>query len=298
VLAALLAAARRLVAPADIAQRVADNLARESEAGVRLHALLLLLREHGDHPAARAALLAARHDASAEVRLRAGIALGAEGRDVLLELAGSATAADATVAAAVAALRLALPCERAEAILAASLRARRSDTARACIERLGRAGAVDALAKVLAAERGDLAVAAARALAATGSAAARAPLLAALAAAPPPVRTAAAAALGTVGDVAAVAPLRAAAAGAGADGTLKRAVRQAVAEIHSRLSGAAPGQLSLAGDADAAGRLSLADTSESAAGRLSLAGAADEEDAGHAPPGGEPPRRREPEPGG
>jgi HEAT repeat protein len=152
---------------------------------------------------------------------------------------------------------------------------------------------------VLAAEAGELAVAAAQALAATGSATAQAPLLAALAEAPPPVRTAAAAALGAVGDVAAVAPLRAAAAGADADGALRRAVRQAVAEIQSRLSGAAPGQLSLAGDADAAGRLSLADTNESVVGRLSLADARDaaasHDGAGEDGCAGAPERRREAE---
>ena len=80
VLATLRTVARRLVAPADIALRLAENLRSEPAAGVRLQGLLMLLREYGNHPAAREALLAARADPSAEIRLRAGIALGDEGR--------------------------------------------------------------------------------------------------------------------------------------------------------------------------------------------------------------------------
>jgi hypothetical protein len=68
--------------------------------------------------------------------------------------------------------------------------------------------------------------------------------------------------LGRVGTVGAVLPLKEAAAHSDASAALQRAVRQAVAEIESRLSGASPGQLSLApGDA---GRVSLVDTSDGA----------------------------------
>jgi hypothetical protein len=70
-------------------------------------------------------------------------------------------------------------------------------------------------------------------------------------------------ALGRVGTSAAVGPLREAEEG---DAEMRRAARQAIAEIQSRLAGAAPGQLSLAGGE--AGALSLA---EDERGRLSLA---------------------------
>jgi hypothetical protein len=293
VLATLRTVARRLVAPADIALRLAENLRSEPAAGVRLQGLLMLLREHGDHPAAREALLAARADPSAEVRLRAGIALGDEGRDLLLELAGAEDTADACAAGAVAALSEQLPHDRTEEILRLALRARRTATARACIERLGRGGKatpVAMLAKVLALEPGELGVAAAQALGALGLPAAQPALVAALASPAPPVRAAAAAALGRAGDVDAVLPLRQAPARYPADGALKRAVRQAVAEIQSRLAGAAPGQLSLVAEGAEAGRLSLADTGGVAAGRLSLADPVDRtsrEDGGsaQAPPG-------------
>ena len=77
------------------------------------------------------------------------------------------------------------------------------------------------------------------------------------------VAVAAAVAVGRAGTVAAVGPLREAAE---RGGDLRRAARQAVAEIQARLTGAAPGQLTLAGGE--AGALSLA---EGEPGRLSLA---------------------------
>jgi len=285
VLATLLDAARRLSAPPDPARRIAENLRSEPVAGVRLQSLQMLLREFGDHPAAREALLAARSDASPEVRLRAGVALGEEGRDVLLELAAAEDAGDACAAGAVDALGARLTRERAEAILERALRARRVVTARACLRALGGggdAGALAALVKVLAAEANEVGAEAAQALATLGQPAAQPALLAALASVSAAVRTAAAGALGTLGDAGAVAPLRAAASAPAADGALKRAVRQAVAEIQSRLSGAAPGQLSLVPEAGEAGRLSLAEVD--GGGRLSLIGpAADEAEGADAP---------------
>jgi hypothetical protein len=76
-----------------------------------------------------------------------------------------------------------------------------------------------------------------------------------------------------VGTAAAVLPLKEAADGL-FPGELRRAARQAVAEIQSRAQGAAPGQLSLAGGEE--GRLSLAQEggelslAESPEGQLSL----------------------------
>ena len=265
VLPAVLALARRLAAPEDVPRRLAENLKSEPVAGVRLQVLTTLTREFPDHPATRDALLAAREDPDAEVRLRAGIALGPEGRDVLLAIANGEGAPDQTTEQAVAALGSHLTAAEAQVILRNALRTRREATARACLGVLGQrrgAGVVATLAKVLAVEKPELAAAAAEALRATGDASAEHPLLAALGSPHPPVRVAAARALGRVGTTAAVEPLREAEAG---DSEMRRAARQAIAEIQSRAKGAAPGQLSLAGGES--GQLSL--VSEEA-GRLSL----------------------------
>jgi HEAT repeat protein len=258
--------ARRLVAPVDLAARIASNLRAEPEAGVRLQCLTTLAREFPDDPATREALLRAREDPDAEVRLRAGIALGSEGRDVLRAVAAGEGATDETTERAVAALEPELTVEEAMGLLRAALRTRRIATAKACLVAVGRRGGTEAialLARVLAVETGELAWAAARALAITRDPAAEEPLLRALVEGSRDLRLAAAAALRHVGTATAVAPLREAEQD---DAEMRRTVRQAIAEIQSRLSGAEPGQLSLAGGE--AGRLSLAEGEE---GRLSLA---------------------------
>jgi HEAT repeat protein len=270
-LARILAVARRLTAPPDVAARLAAHLPGEPEARVRLECLLTLVREFAGHPATREALLAARTDGSEEVRLRAGAALGPEGRACLLDLASDDVVEDSCAARAVGALDEHLGWARAEEILARALRRARIATAMACVEALRRWGGEDAvpcLARVLGAETGEVGVAAAGALGATGAGAAEAPLVAALAGGAVGVQVAAARALGRVGSVSAVPSLRDAAERS-RDRELHRAVRQAVAEIPSRLPGAAPGQLSLTEVEGGAGRLSLAD--EDAEGRVSLA---------------------------
>ena len=265
VLAEVLALARRLAPPEDVAQRLADNLKTEPVAGVRRQCLTALAREFGHHPAAREALLAACEDPDAEVRLRAGIALGGEGWETLLALAGGEGAEDRITAQAVAALGSHLTTPQAQEVLGRALRTRREATARACLLTLGgrRRAAVSTLAKVLAVETPGLASAAADALGETGDAAAEVPLLAALRGPHAAVRLAAARALGRAGSVAAVLPLKEAER---EDSALRAAARQAIAEIQARLAGAAPGQLSLA--AAESGALSLADDHP---GRLSLA---------------------------
>jgi hypothetical protein len=265
ILRAALDLAARLLAPEDLARRLADNQKSEPEPRVRLLGLLTLLREFPEHPATREAAGAARDDPDAEVRVRAGIALGADGRDVLLGVAGGEGAEDATSARAVAALDRSLTLAQTADLLKAALRTRRLATAKVCLGLLGRHAGVDAtpiLARVLLVEKGELGDAAAQALGETGDAAAEAPLLRALAEGPPGLRRAAAAALGRVGTRAAVAPLH---ESESRDPALRSAARQAIAEIHSRLGGAAPGQLSLA--EGEAGRLSIA---EDETGRLSL----------------------------
>jgi len=264
ILEGVLAFARRLDPPRDPARRIAENLRSEPEAGVRRQSLAFLVREFADHPATREALLAARGDADAEVRLRAGLALGPEGRDVLLAVAGDRAAEDETAERAVTGLGDSLTAGEAQGLLREALRTRRESTAHACVRALGRRGgaAVAMLAKVLALETPEIAAAAAQALGETGDGSAEAPLVEALGSPHEAVRVAAARALGRAGTASAVVALREAEAG---DRSLRAAARQAIAEIQSRAKGALPGQLSLA--EGGSGRLSLAAGEN---GRLSL----------------------------
>jgi HEAT repeat protein len=265
----MLAAARRLVRPADLPAALARNAKADPQPGVRMHNLLTLLRDYPDGPATPAALRAACDDASDDVRVRAAMALGAEGQDTLLDVATCGYAEDGPMARSVVALGDRLSGPQLHTILSHALRTRRLDSGRACLSALGRrAGPEDtaALARVLAVERGDLAVAAAQALAETGDAAALEPLLSALTRDRPAVQAAAAESLGRVGTARAILPLKDLESRS-RDDVIRRAARQAVASIQARLPGASPGQLSLA-DADT-GALSLA---EDETGRLSLDG--------------------------
>ena len=263
--AAAIELARRLTTPADVARRLADNLKSERTAGVRLASLRVLVANYPDHPATREALLGVLDDPDPEVRLRAAIGLGPDGRNVLRALAADERADDETSARAVERLDADVAVDEAAGWLRSSLRTRRLATARECMVALGRRGgpqAVTLLARVLAVERGELGTAAARALAGTRDPEAEPPLLRGLAEGSDAVRLAAAAALGQVGTAASVGPLREAEAG---DADMRRTARQAIAEIQARLTGAEPGQLSLAESRE--GALSLA---EGEAGSLSL----------------------------
>lgn len=268
VLPLLVEIGRRWAKPLDVMQCLAENAQQDFEAGVRLSNLLLLVRGLPGDPRAAAALRTACTDASPQVRLRAAMELGAEGRDVLLKLAESMGNDDVS-SRAVAALGRELPLERARAILNRALRGHHVQTARACLEVIGRSGAataIDTLARVLARENDEMAVAAAVALGSTGDAAAEPPLILALRSSMDwGVLIAVATALGRVGSAAAVLPLKEAAERAPRDDEVRRAIRQAIAEIQSRLQGASPGQLSLA--AADTGQLSLA---TDPAGQLSL----------------------------
>ncbi|PYQ41337.1 MAG: hypothetical protein DMF77_16090 [Acidobacteria bacterium] len=265
----LLDAAHRLRWPADTAGQLAHNATTDREPRVRRENLLALVREYPDAPATRETTRAACGDPSDDVRTRAAIALGDEGRSTLLEVARREDADDVAAGRAIAALDDHLTIEDAKEILGRALRSRRTETAHECLASLGRradATAVPVIAKVLAIENGELAVTAARALGETGLPGAEAPLLAALERDTLALRVAAAGALGRVGSAAAVLPLKEIETQYRDDAT-RRAARQAVAAIQSRLPGASPGQLSLA-SADA-GALSLA---EDETGRLSLDG--------------------------
>lgn len=281
----LLDISRQLAEPVDVESQIARNARRDPVVEVRLANLLLLIREFPGNPETLRTLRGACSDANPKIRLQAALALGKEGRNVLLKLAES-SADDASRAQAVLHLGGKLPLESAKDILSRSLRKGHFQTARACLEVLGqrRAAAVGSLERVMTEEKGELAAAAALALGATGEAAAEAPLLRALRSDDSDLQEAAATALGLVGSVAAVQPLKEAAESTWFDLGLRRAARQAIAEIQSRLHTASPGQLSLA-EAEA-GQLSLAHFE---AGQLSLAPHA--ESAGEwtsSPPAGAP----------
>ena len=256
--------AARFSVPTELAPRIASNMAHEVDARVRRRALLTLLRDFPDGEATQQALQAAREDSDAEVRVRAGLALGPAGRDVVMAALRDERLADPVGALAVGALVGMLARGEATDVLKGALRTRRLQTATRCLELLGAHGeaAVPILSSVMLVEIGDLAAAAASALAATGSLSAEAPLLRGLAEGPTERRHAAAAALGRIGTRDAVQALRKTEA---SSPELRGVARQAIAEIQSRLAGAAQGQLSLAGGE--AGQLSIADDD---AGRLSI----------------------------
>ncbi len=234
VLAGVIEVARRLVAPLDLAERLAENLRREPETGVRLQ-IVQRLGELPQELAAHKALRAARGDRSDEVRLQAALAVGEEGVETLLVLVRKSKD-DGTAARAVAALGERLPPAEAEAALLRALETGLGATARACLEALGRRGGPELERLLLRALAGD----------------------------DPVVAVFAAAALGRVGTVEAVAALREEASIWRPE--LRKAARQAIAEIQARLTGAQAGQLSLA--ASEAGALSLA---QNEPGSLSLA---------------------------
>jgi len=280
----LLAIGRRFAQPLDAARRLTENARQDPDAGVRLRNLLHLIREHPGTPGTVEALRTACADPSPQVRLRAAEELGAEGHGILVELAESATD-DATNAQALSLLGRELAPDHATTILNVALRRRRILTARACLEALGRsggAGAVRVLAKILKREEAELAVAAATALGTTGNPAAEPPLILALLREDHGVLVAAANALARIGSTAAVLPLKQAAERSSHLPGVRKATRQAIGEIQSRLPGASPGQLSLA--PAEAGQLSLAQTetgqlslASDPAGQLSLSGDDDPE---------------------
>jgi hypothetical protein len=234
--------AEQLTLPPDIPLRIALNMKTEPEPGVRLTSLLTLAREYPKNPATRTALLAALQDESAEVRLRAGMALGEDGWSTLLALVASPATDDACAARAVAALGEHLPEEQAAKALRLALDAGRTETAIACLESLAAHSATLAEATLLAALWNTTVV----------------------------VRVAAARTLGRVGSASVVRDLLAVAESGPSE--LRSAARQAIAAIQSRLPGASPGQLSLTGGEtgalsvveDGAGALSVVE--EAAAG--------------------------------
>jgi HEAT repeats len=257
--------------------RLADIVRADPSAVVRtraLEALVTIVEDPPSRPATVDAFRAALLDPDAAVRLTAARAVGEAGLPVLHRLAADAVIDDGVSAEAIAALGGHLTFHRVRPILDAALAAGRTRTACAALKALGRGSGAEAgvIAYVLARTMGPgvpgaaaraIAIAAADALADTREPGAERALLPLLASEAVDVSTAAASALGRIGTAAAVAALRDAEA---RGRPLGPAARAAIAAIRSRLTGATPGQVSLAGGD--AGQLSVV---ESADGRVTLA---------------------------
>jgi HEAT repeat protein len=261
--------ARRLRGSDELPARLARTVRADPLGDLRLRSLQALLETFPRSPHARDAASAALQDPRAEVRLHAALVLGSEGRAVLEELACSERTPDEAAARALREVGRGLAVPRLVELLGRARRAPKLATVGACIESLGRAGdpgAAAALAPLLDSGNEEQAAAAARALAEVGGPAAESPLLARVATATAsPLVVEVVRALGRVGSAAAV-PLLRRAGERLEDGEVSRAALQAIAEIQSRLTDAAPGQLSLS-SADA-GQVSLAGGHD--AGRLSI----------------------------
>lgn len=264
--------AEALQPPKDLGARLADNLGDCQSTWERLAILRVLAGRFPRHPAAQPVLLEALSDPNEEVRLVVAPCLGEQGHEALRKIAERDEGDETRPARALRALGAALSTERVEHLLVEALRRRRHLVAEAAIEALATRHdktSTGRLTAVLAHGNETLCLAAARALAVRGEDAAEPALVAALADSRWSVAAEAAEALGAVGTAAAVLPLRRAAE-SGQTG-VRRAARQAIAQIQSRLPGADRGQLSLP-DA-AAGDVSLAD--EAPRGQVSLVPRAD-----------------------
>jgi hypothetical protein len=262
--------ARRLQRPGDPVEPLVKIAGTDSHPTVRVRCLDLLRRDHAEDQRARAAFRDALRSDAAEVRLTGAIALGDEGQAALVDIASRPDVTDLLAARAISALGAKLPADRAASILDDAIQKGRSAVALAAVQALALTGgalAVSRLTALLTGHAARLAVAAAHALGAIGDSAAEAPLLPALESEDSDVRNAAAEALGLVGTAAAVVPLHAAADAHLLDLSLRSATRQAIAAIQARLTGAAPGQVSLA--EGEGGRITL--SHESDPGRLTIA---------------------------
>jgi hypothetical protein len=232
--------AHRLADRIDEVAELAKNARHDPLSGVRVVCLRTLLREYPKHPSVGPLLREATRDADAEVRLEAATALGVDGVAALNALVGDPSVEDDLAARAAESLGPRIDAAIARATLRREMAAtalRRPATALACTAALGLHGDPqdEALLLALVSEERDESL-----------------------------RLASVRALGHVGSAQAVPSLAELESSASPD--LRRAGREAIATIQSRLHGATPGQLSL--DEDVAGQVALADD---AAGRLSEA---------------------------
>jgi HEAT repeat protein len=272
VLRALLEVGQVLVRPDDPAERIASNNECEPFAAVRRGNLRVLSAQYPGHAATRRALEQGLRDPSPEVQVEAAAALGRDGEPTLLDIAGRDDVPDELAIRAIAALGEAFPARLAGDTLRRARLAGRRAVVRACLDALARGGAagcLDDLEALLASgdEDVDLAVASARLLGTVAGDPSERTLIAALQHPAGEVRLEAAGALGKIGTPQAVVPLGDCRGEHRFDAALRAATRQAIAEIQSRVTGASPGQLSLA--ADDVGQVSLAEPD--ARGQVSIA---------------------------
>jgi hypothetical protein len=151
VLATALELVQRLVPPENVVERIAELVRSDPERGVRERCLMYLARAHREHPAAQAVIREALTMPCPELRVRAAIALGAEGRETLLGLVGNADLNAECAADGIRALGEALPEPRSLEILQDALRLARHPVAGAAIETLGLRGTATAVPPLRAA---------------------------------------------------------------------------------------------------------------------------------------------------
>jgi HEAT repeat protein len=235
--------ARRFLVPEDVAGRLAANARDDPEPGVRARNLEVLARHFPGR--AQGPLRAALDDYSDEVRLRAAVALGEEGRETLLGFAQDDASSEDLRVRAVDALGGRLPLAQMSQLLETLLDGGSLMVVLAAIVGFEKSVAEAPPAAVSSAEGALFRVLDHR---------------------EERVRLAAAQALGRVGSVAAVTPLMAAIQARAFDPGFDDAARRAIAAIQARVPGASVGQLSLT--AGAAGQVSLPD--DDSAGRVSL----------------------------
>lgn len=255
----LLDLARQLATPHNVPGKLAANAGRDADPAVRHRNLEVLVESFVDRPETAEAARRALDDVDPDVRLMAGRFLGLEGHPTLLALAADLDVPEPTAVAALDALGGAPPIEPLAMVLDQTAPAGRFLVARAAAAALGRCRnprVGTAIAAHLTSPDTALAAAVATAMGASGDPSCAAPLAGALTSHSGDVRAAAAQALAAVGTVDSVAPLRQAMGEHPLDLGLRRAALVAVAAIQARLTGAAPGQLTLP-DSEA-GALSLA----------------------------------------
>jgi HEAT repeats len=258
---------------AEVPERLAANAGKDPIPGVRLWNLSLLQQHFPGLSVAREASRGSLADADPWVRLAAARFLRDEGKEVLRSLLADERAPDYASAEAASLLGARLPSEEAGPLLVAALKGRSGETRRQSVQELGRLKFAPSLGPLcVLLDRADprTAAAAAEALEAIGDPKAEPRLLDAVRHEAAELRIAAARALGVVGTVNAVEPLLHELDTKRLDGESRRALREAVSAIQSRLAGAEAGQLSLAATTAEAGRLSLA-TPRAGPGDVSLA---------------------------
>jgi hypothetical protein len=233
--------ARRLSGPVDIVAELAKSARQDALSRVRVLCVRTLVREYAQDAGLGPLLRDAAADPDPEVRFEAATALGPDGLAVLNALVADTSVEDELAARAAESLGPKLDLELARATLRREsgrpVANRRASVARACAAALGRAGDPqdEALLLEVVKDQHDDAL-----------------------------RLSAVRALGQAGTALAVPTLTELTNAS--EGLLRRAAREAIATIQSRLQGATPGQLSLD---PGTGQMALTDEST---GRISEAG--------------------------